>query len=134
MVHGFTPALTTTMARPEASLAEKSEHSASHEHLMLVALVQTLWVESCLGSRSMEKPPTANTSHIEPDPERAPIVDTQLPMPWPQDAKYCDICQMWLNGTDQMEHHIPGRKHRKNMRRRHMAAAAGEPQREPSSG
>ena len=88
---------------------------------MLLALLRALGMESCLGSRSVAE-------------SNAPIVDTELPMPWTEPAVYCKFCQMWLNGQAQWADHIPGKKHKKNVQRKHMAAAAGEPQREPSSG
>ena len=32
-------------------------------------------------------------------------------------AKYCDLCEMWLNGPTQWEDHKIGKKHKKNLRK-----------------
>jgi hypothetical protein len=31
------------------------------------------------------------------------------------DQRFCDVCDMWLNGEPQMEDHLIGKKHRKNI-------------------
>ena len=33
------------------------------------------------------------------------------------DARFCDVCLMWLNGVVQLNDHLGGRKHAKNVRR-----------------
>ena len=48
------------------------------------------------------------------------------PMPWTEPAVYCETCQMWLNGQEQWDDHVGGKKHRKNVRRERERAAAGE--------
>jgi hypothetical protein len=41
-----------------------------------------------------------------------------LPAPeGPDDAIYCPTCEMWLNGRDQYEDHLKGKKHKKNAKR-----------------
>ena len=35
-------------------------------------------------------------------------------------AIYCDDCDMWLNGPEQFDHHLIGKKHRKNVRTREL--------------
>ena len=35
-------------------------------------------------------------------------------------ACYCDLCEMWLNGPDQLDTHETKRKHTRNMRKREM--------------
>ena len=32
-------------------------------------------------------------------------------------ARYCEYCEMWLNGPTQWEEHLDGKKHNKNTRR-----------------
>ena len=48
------------------------------------------------------------------------------PMPWTEPAVYCETCQMWLNGQEQWDDHVGGKKHRKNVRRERERAASGE--------
>ena len=35
-------------------------------------------------------------------------------------ACYCDLCEMWLNGPDQLDTHETKKKHTRNMRKREM--------------
>ena len=41
----------------------------------------------------------------------------EVPMQWTESAMYCSTCQFWLNGQQQWEEHLIGKKHRKNVRR-----------------
>ena len=55
------------------------------------------------------EPPSSQTWKGEPWGEPPPQEDME-------EAKYCDICQMWLNGFTQFEDHKIGKKHKKSLK------------------
>ena len=42
------------------------------------------------------------------------------------DARFCDVCYMWLNGPTQMDNHLIGKKHRKNSELKRKRAAKAQ--------
>ena len=48
-------------------------------------------------------------------PSAVDMLEQMTNEPNEDDAHYCDYCEMYLNGPDQWEVHIAGKKHRKNV-------------------
>ena len=94
----------------ERQLAQTTEQ-------LRLAKLQQKWLRKQKEPLGYKKPRSNNYDDEDDEQEKEEAPDSPGGPPESGQAKYCEDCEMWLNGPTQWEDHKIGKKHKKNVKK-----------------